>query len=870
MSSKIKETPLMGQYNAIKAKYPDAVLLFRVGDFYETFADDAIIASKVLGIVLTARNNGGDDTPLAGFPHHSIDVYLPKLVKAGYRVAICDQLEKPNKENKIVKRGVTELVTPGLVSNDHLLQHNVNNFLASIVLGNNGDFGLSLLDITTGEFLIVEGKENLIEKLLQNYQPSEIILPKNSSPVLQALAQPYYYYFIEDWVYLGDFSEEKLLNHFGTTTLKGFGIKAYTNAKKSSGVILNYLETTQNKDLAHITRIARIHSDDYVWLDKFTVRNLELIESNHPNGSSLLKVMDHTMTPMGGRLMRKWVNLPLLDKKQIEKRLNVVQYFQENQIFFDDFRVLIKKFSDFERLLSKVIMSKISPKELLMLANSLQYVHQTKQLLGDLSEPTLLRFSNQLNPCTDLYKKILETLDEEAPNHISKGGAIKDGIHEELDDYRNIIKNSKQILLAIEQKEIEQTGIQTLKIGYNNVFGYFFNVTNRYKDQDIIPPHWVRKQTLANAERYVTDELKTIETKILNAEEIINNLETEIFELLLSEVLEYIEHIQLNASIVAILDCLASFAYIAQRNNYRRPIIDDEFVLDIKSGRHPVIESSLPEGISYIPNDVFLDKDDQQIIIITGPNMSGKSAVLRQTAIISLMAQMGSFVPADYARVGILDKVFTRVGASDNISSGESTFMVEMNETASIMNNISDRSLVLLDEIGRGTSTFDGISIAWAIVEYLQNNPNCRPKTLFATHYHELNELATKYDRIHNFFIDSKEIDGKIIFLRKLIAGDSQHSFGIQVARMAGLPHSIIHRASEILKELETKSVENNADVKSTLEKVGVSQPLQLSFFGTDDPKIELIKKTIKYIDINAMTPIECMIKLQEIKALVD
>ena len=860
----------MGQYNAIKAKYPDAVLLFRVGDFYETFADDAIIASKVLGIVLTARNNGGDDTPLAGFPHHSIDVYLPKLVKAGYRVAICDQLEKPNKENKIVKRGVTELVTPGLVSNDHLLQHNVNNFLASIVLGNNGDFGLSLLDITTGEFLIVEGKENLIEKLLQNYQPSEIILPKNSSPVLQALAQPYYYYFIEDWVYLGDFSEEKLLNHFGTTTLKGFGIEEYTNAKKSAGVILHYLETTQNKDLAHITRIARIHSDDYVWLDKFTVRNLELIESNHPNGSSLLKVMDHTMTPMGGRLMRKWVNLPLLDKKQIEKRLNVVQYFQENQIFFDDFRLLIKKFSDFERLLSKVIMSKISPKELLMLANSLQYVHQTKQLLGDLSEPTLLRFSNQLNPCTDLYKKILETLDEEAPNHISKGGAIKDGIHEELDDYRNIIKNSKQILLAIEQKEIEQTGIQTLKIGYNNVFGYFFNVTNRYKDQDIIPPHWVRKQTLANAERYVTDELKTIETKILNAEEIINNLETEIFELLLSEVLEYIEHIQLNASIVAILDCLASFAHIAQRNNYRRPIIDDEFVLDIKSGRHPVIESSLPEGISYIPNDVFLDKDDQQIIIITGPNMSGKSAVLRQTAIISLMAQMGSFVPADYARVGILDKVFTRVGASDNISSGESTFMVEMNETASIMNNISDRSLVLLDEIGRGTSTFDGISIAWAIVEYLQNNPNCRPKTLFATHYHELNELATKYDRIHNFFIDSKEIDGKIIFLRKLIAGDSQHSFGIQVARMAGLPHSIIHRASEILKELETKSVENNADVKSTLEKVGVSQPLQLSFFGTDDPKIELIKKTIKYIDINAMTPIECMIKLQEIKALVD
>ncbi len=858
----VKETPLMKQYNEIKRKYPDACLLFRVGDFYETFGDDAVRASKILGITLTKRGAGSEtETALAGFPHHSINTYLPKLVKAGLRVAICDQLEDPKMTKTIVKRGVTELVTPGVSMNDEVLQSKSNNFLASIYFGKK-NIGVSFLDISTGEFLTAQGNEEYIDKLLQNFQPSEVLVPKqNKADFKTTFGEDFHNFYLEDWVYKEDYALETLTNHFQTISLKGFGIEDLAEGIIASGAILYYLSETQHNKRQHITSISRIAEDAYVWMDRFTIRNLELYHSYNPNAVTLLDVIDKTNSPMGSRLLKRWLALPLKDINKIRNRHEVVAYFKENQSVLKNIQSQVKQISDLERLISKIATGKVSPREVVYLKESLDAIIPVKTLALQSPQEAVKIIGDSLHSCDLLREKIKTTLNQEAPVAISKGNAIAKGINEELDDLRAISTSGKEFLEGIEKRESLATGISSLKISFNNVFGYYIEVRNMHKDK--VPTEWIRKQTLVNAERYITEELKEYETKILGAEEKIQKIESELFEQLIAWIATYIKPVQLNANLVAQLDCLTSFAQLAIENKYVCPQLDESFELDIKNGRHPVIEKQLPVGTPYIANDVFLDRETQQLIMITGPNMSGKSAILRQTALIVLLAQMGSFVPAESLKMGIVDKIFTRVGASDNISMGESTFMVEMNETASILNNISDRSLVLLDEIGRGTSTYDGISIAWAIAEFLHEHPS-KPKTLFATHYHELNEMSDLLPRIQNYNVSVKELKDTVLFVRKLVKGGSAHSFGIHVAKMAGMPQTVILKAQKLLKKLE-KDHSGDALTGIKAEK----EEMQMSFFNLDDPLLEEIKEEILNLDINTLTPIEAMMKLNEIKRML-
>ncbi|PWA06957.1 DNA mismatch repair protein MutS [Flavobacterium psychrotolerans] len=852
----------MKQYNEIKRKYPDACLLFRVGDFYETFGEDAIRASKILGIVLTKRGAGSEtETALAGFPHHSLNTYLPKLVKAGLRVAICDQLEDPKMTKTIVKRGVTELVTPGVSMNDEVLQSKSNNFLASIYFGKK-IIGISFLDVSTGEFLTAQGNEEYIDKLLQNFSPSEVLIPKqNKGDFKAAFGEDFHNFYLEDWVFKEDYALETLMNHFQTNSLKGFGIEELSEGIIASGAILYYLSETQHNKRQHITSIQRIAEDAYVWMDRFTIRNLELYHSYNPNAVTLLDVIDRTLSPMGSRLLKRWMALPLKDIHKIRNRHEVVSYFKENGAVLKSIQNQIKQISDLERLISKIATGKVSPREVVYLKESLDAIIPIKTLALQSKQEAVKIIGDSLHSCDLLREKIKTTLNQEAPVAIAKGNAIAKGINAELDDLRAISTSGKEYLEGIEKRESQITGISSLKISFNNVFGYYIEVRNLHKDK--VPQEWIRKQTLVNAERYITEELKEYETKILGAEEKIQQLESQLFEQLVSWIATYIKPVQLNANLIAQLDCLASFTQLAIENKYVCPELDESFELEIKNGRHPVIEKQLPVGMPYIANDVFLDRETQQLIMITGPNMSGKSAILRQTALIVLLAQMGSFVPADSLRMGIIDKIFTRVGASDNISMGESTFMVEMNETASILNNISDRSLVLLDEIGRGTSTYDGISIAWAIAEYLHEHPS-QPKTLFATHYHELNEMSELLPRIQNYNVSVKELKDTVLFIRKLVKGGSAHSFGIHVAKMAGMPQTVILKAQKLLKKLEKDhSSEALNGIKSDKED------MQMSFFNLDDPLLEEIKEEILNLDINTLTPIEAMMKLNEIKRML-
>lgn len=865
-------TPLMQQYIQVKTKYPDAVLLFRVGDFYETFGEDAVKASRALGITLTSRNNGGSDIELAGFPYHSLDLYLPRLVRAGFRVAICEQMEKPV-PGKVVRRSVTEVVTPGVTTDDALLDHNANNFLATLVYGQKEQYGLAFLDISTGEFFVSEGDAAAVDKLLQSFKPAEVVLPKSRLKEFAVLyGDKFYTNTLEDWIFTHDFAREKLLNHFQTASLKGFGVEEMDLAQTAAGAALHYLAAMENNRLSHIISLSRLQTETFVWLDRFTIRNLELVSSNHENGISLLQVLDKTISPMGARLLKKWVLLPLTNLTQIRERHDAVSFFLDNPEFSQELEPHIRHIGDLERLMAKTSVGKINPREVMQLRRALGAIEQIKKLLQELpaNNPAFTRLAEGLNPCQSLRARIEKAIAPDPPVDIRKGGAMADGCDQELDDLRHIVRNSKEILLEIQQREIDRTGISSLKVAFNNVFGYYIEVTSKWKD--LVPPEWTRKQTIANGERYITEELKILEAKILGAEEKIQALEEQLFRALVEEIGQYIQPIQHNAQLVARLDCLLSFARVAEKNHYARPELDDSKVIDIKEGRHPVIETQLPIGEPFVPNDVMLDSDSVQIILITGPNMAGKSALLRQTALITLMAQMGSFVPAKSARIGWVDKVFTRVGASDNISGGESTFMVEMNETALIMNNISDRSLILLDEIGRGTSTYDGISIAWSLVEYLHDNDRAHPKTLFATHYHELNELAESHDRIQNFHVSTKEVGHKVIFLRKLVAGGSNHSFGIHVARMAGMPQSIVQRANEILKTLEEKSVETKGDGNSGMttpaevrQKVKqIAAPLQLHIFDVDDYTLK-IKEMLLSLDLNTMTPMDALWKLNEL-----
>jgi DNA mismatch repair protein MutS len=867
-----KVTPLMQQYFKVKAKHPEAILLFRVGDFYETFGEDAVTASQVLGIVQTKRNNGGSDIELAGFPYHSMDLYLPRLVRAGYRVAICEQLEKPSPQKKVVRRGVTEVVTPGVAVDDKLLDHKSNNYLASISFGKKGQLGLSFLDISTGEFLVCEGSMAYIDKLIQSFSPSEIIFPKDrKSEFVKQFGDKLYTFMIEEWVYTLDYTREKLLEHFEVQNLKGFGVEELELAQIAAGATLHYLATTENKNLKHISGLSRIQADRYVWLDRFTIRNLELVYSNHETGVPLLKVLDHTVSPMGARLLKKWCVLPLTSQVAIENRLEVVDYLYEQQELNNELGQYLQQMGDLERLISKVPLGKINPREVKQVQKALELLQPIKSLLQSCDNNQLVKMGEGLQLCEALRDEIKQQIVEDPPVNLAKGHVMADGCNEELDELRGIVNNSKDLLLGIQQREVERTEISSLKIGFNNVFGYYLEVTNKHKNK--VPPEWTRKQTLTNAERYITEELKQLESKILGAEEKITVLEEQLFEQLVLTLADYIKPIQHNAGFLARIDCLLSFARVAKKQRYCRPSINEGTAIDIKQGRHPVIEQQLPIDEPYVPNDVELDTEAQQVMMITGPNMAGKSALLRQTALICLMAQMGSFVPAEAADIGLIDKVFTRVGASDNISSGESTFMVEMNETASIMNNISDRSLILLDEIGRGTSTYDGISIAWSIAEYLHNNGQARPKTLFATHYHELNELANKFERIKNFHISTREVGNKVIFLRKLVPGGSEHSFGIHVAKMAGMPRGIVERAAHILTQLEQKRInqEENGEVqvaKPDTRSIS-TDTLQLSIFETVDPTAGKIKEALMDINVNNMTPIECMMKLNELKGLL-
>jgi DNA mismatch repair protein MutS len=859
-----KVTPLMKQYNAIKVKYPDAMLLFRVGDFYETFGEDAKKAAQVLGIILTKRGAGSEtETALAGFPHHSLNTYLPKLVKAGMRVAICDQLEDPKMTKTIVKRGVTELVTPGVALNDEVLQSKTNNFLAAIHFGKK-QLGISFLDVSTGEFLTAQGNSEYIDKLLQNFNPSEVLVQKQyKNKFFELFGDRFYTFYLEDWIFQSEYALETLTNHFKVKTLKGFGVDDLHEGIISSGAVLYYLSETQHNKLEHIAVINRISEDNYVWMDRFTIRNLELYHSTSVNAVTLLDVIDKTISPMGGRLLKRWLALPLKDINRIKKRHDIVKYFIDNDDFLELSTYQIKQISDIERLVSKVATGKVNPREVVLLKNSLNAIIPIKEAAEKSDNESLKIIGEQLQNCNTLREKIAKTLNEDAPVNINKGNAIASGVSNELDELRAISTSGKDYLDAMLAREIERTGITSLKIAFNNVFGYYIEVRNSHKNK--VPEDWIRKQTLVNAERYITEELKQYETKILGAEEKIGILEHELFAELISNLLDYIQPIQLNAQLIAQIDCLLSFAELAKYNNYVRPQIDESTDLEIKNGRHPVIEKQLPIGEEYIANDVVLNTHLQQIIMITGPNMSGKSAILRQTALIVLLAQMGSYVPAQNARIGIVDKIFTRVGASDNISMGESTFMVEMNETASILNNISERSLVLLDEIGRGTSTYDGISIAWAIAEYLHEHPS-KAKTLFATHYHELNDMTNTFERVKNFNVSVKELKDKVIFLRKLVPGGSEHSFGIYVAKLAGMPASVIHRASKMLKQLEKNHT--NEEVKETL-KSAQEEEMQLSFFQLDDPLLEDIKEEILSTNIDTLTPIEALMKLNEIKRML-
>ncbi len=863
----VKETPLMQQYNKIKQTYPDAILLFRVGDFYETFGSDAVKAAEILGIVLTKRANGSQtDLELAGFPHHSVDTYLPKLVKAGYRVAICEQLEDPKMTKTIVKRGVTELITPGVTVNDKILDHKANNFLASVFYENDA-MGIAFLDISTGEFFVAQGNLDYLDKLFQSYTPSEVVFPKFQQKKFNSTyANKFYTYAIDDWVYQDDYLEKKLLNHFQVQTLKGFGLDNLALGIKAAGACLQYLNEAEQKSLDHITQIQRIENNHFVWLDRFTARNLELVHSMHEKGVTLLNIIDKTVAPMGSRLMRRWVAMPLKNKVTIDERLQAVEYLIKEQDNSNKLSQSIKTIGDLERIISKVSLLKISPRELNQLKKALSSIADIQILCQQSENITLKKIGEQINLCSSVKDKIEVTITDDAPVAIQKGNAVKIGVSEELDTLRAISLSGKDYLTKLQNTEIEKTGISSLKIGFNNVFGYFLEVRNTHKEK--VPETWIRKQTLVSAERYITPELKEYEEKILGAEEKIQKIEEQIFTELIHYIIDYIKPIQLNAQLVAQLDCLLSFATVALKNNYRKPIITEDNILKIKEGRHPVIEQQLPLGEQYIPNDVFLDNESQQIIIITGPNMSGKSAILRQTALIVLLAQMGCFVPAQSAEIGIIDKLFTRVGASDNLSLGESTFMVEMIETASIINNISEKSLVLLDEIGRGTSTYDGISIAWSLVEYLHNNKTARPKTMFATHYHELNELADKFERIRNYNVAVQETGNKVLFLRKLVEGGSGHSFGIHVAKMAGLPNAIINRANEILGELESnRSI--SSDISKTLKKLPENQNFQLNMFSMEDPRLLKLKEVIEQVDINTMTPVEALLKLSELRKLL-
>ncbi len=861
-----KETPLMQQYNRIKAKYPDALLLFRVGDFYETFGADAITTSKVLGIVLTKRANGSaSHVELAGFPHHALDTYLPKMVRAGHRVAICDQLEDPKLTKKIVKRGVTELVTPGVAHDDKILDHKTNNFLAAVHIGKE-IHGISFLDISTGEFLLAEGHAAYVDKLLQSFKPSEVVYPKNKGKAFHQLFGSKFCTFpLDEWVYTDAYSQETLLGHFQVNSLKGYGVDNLKAGIIAAGAALHYIAATEHPNIKHITTVTRIEEDKYVWLDKFTIRNLELLHSPNEDGTPLIKILDQTLSPMGGRLLKRWISLPLKDLKPIESRQNIVAHLIKAPELYDTVTQHLKEIGDIERLIAKIALGKVNPRELVQLKNALQAIHPIKKACQKAENRDLKEIGKKLDPCEALIDKISHSLQDDPPVQIGKGYVIRDQVDEELDELRAVVHSGKDYLVKIQQRETERTGIPSLKIGFNNVFGYYLEVTHTHKQK--VPAEWIRKQTLTNAERYITEELKEYEQKIIGAEDKILSLEEKLFLELVVSLHPFIEPVQQNAYLLAKLDCLLSFAKNATAYNYRQPELNDGLAISIKEGRHPVIEQLMEPGESYVPNDLLLDDRSQQIIIITGPNMAGKSALLRQTALIVLMAQMGSFVPATSAKIGLVDKIFTRVGASDNISSGESTFMVEMNETASILNNISPRSLILLDEIGRGTSTYDGISIAWSIGEYLHNYPGGAPKTLFATHYHELNELANKYDRIKNYNISTRETGGKVIFLRKLVPGGSKHSFGIHVAKMAGMPPTIVNRGHEILKQLEQKSI--GVDLEDNLRNLQ-QQDLQLSIFQMDDPKMMRIKEALEEIDINTLSPVEALLKLNELKALME
>lgn len=861
-------TPMMKQFLDLKAKHPDAVMLFRCGDFYETYSTDAIVAAEILGITLTKRANGkGKTIEMAGFPHHALDTYLPKLVRAGKRVAICDQLEDPKMTKKLVKRGITELVTPGVSINDNILNYKENNFLAAVHFGK-ASCGVAFLDISTGEFLTAEGPFDYIDKLLNNFGPKEILFERGKRLMFEGnFGSKFFTFELDDWVFTETTAREKLLKHFETKNLKGFGVEHLKNGIIASGAILQYLTMTQHTQIGHITSLARIEEDKYVRLDKFTVRSLELIGSMNDGGSSLLNVIDRTISPMGARLLKRWIVFPLKDEKPINERLNVVEYFFRQPDFKELIEEQLHLVGDLERIISKVAVGRVSPREVVQLKVALQAIEPIKQACLEADNASLNRIGERLNLCVSIRDRIAREINNDPPLLINKGGVIKDGVNADLDELRRISYSGKDYLLQIQQRESEETGIPSLKVAYNNVFGYYIEVRNVHKDK--VPKEWIRKQTLVNAERYITQELKEYEEKILGAEDKILVLETQLYTNLVQALTEFIPQIQVNANQIARLDCLLSFANVARENNYIRPVIEDNDVLDIRQGRHPVIEKQFPIGEKYIANNVMLDSSTQQIIIITGPNMAGKSALLRQTALITLLAQIGSFVPAESAHIGLVDKIFTRVGASDNISVGESTFMVEMNEAADILNNVSSRSLVLFDELGRGTSTYDGISIAWAIVEYIHEHPKAKARTLFATHYHELNEMEKSFKRIKNYNVSVKEVDNKVIFLRKLERGGSEHSFGIHVAKMAGMPKSIVKRANEILKQLESDNRQQGIAGKPLAEVSENRGGMQLSFFQLDDPILCQIRDEILNLDVNNLTPIEALNKLNDIKKIV-
>ncbi|MBR6438676.1 MAG: DNA mismatch repair protein MutS [Bacteroidales bacterium] len=860
------DTPLMRQYYAFKAKYPEAMLLFRVGDFYETYGEDAVKASEILGIVLTRRSSAMvQSVELAGFPHHALDTYLPKLVRAGLKVAVCEQLEDPKTAKGLVKRGVVELVTPGVTYNDNVLTQKENNFLASVHLDKN-ESGIAFLDVSTGEFYLTQGNNEYIDKLLQSFNPSEVLCQRNKRrDFIESFSDKYFLTVFDDWVFTDDYAHDILTRHFNTTSLKGFGVDDFPKGIVAAGAAIHYLHETQHDKIDYITSLSRIDQGQFVWLDKFTIRNLELLNTPNPNAKTLIDVVDKTVSPMGSRLLRRWISLPLKNKEQIQARYEVVDYFYKNRDVITKFQDAIRQVGDLERLISKVSLARVNPRELLQVARALEQIAIIRELCKESDNASVKAFAEQLNPCESIRERIKKEIRVDAPAVTSKGNFIADGVNAELDDLRNLSRSGKDYLVNIQKREVEATGISSLKVGFNNVFGYYLEVTNTHKDK--VPAEWIRKQTLANAERYITEELKEYEQKILGAEERIQVIEDQVYAELIAATAEFVAPIQLDAALVAKIDCLVNFGYIALSNNYVMPTVDESYVIDIKEGRHPVIEQMMPVGEEYISNDVYLDREKQQIIIITGPNMSGKSALLRQTALIVLLAQIGSFVPASAARIGLVDKIFTRVGASDNISSGESTFMVEMNETASILNNVSNRSLILLDEIGRGTSTYDGISIAWAITEYLHEHPTMRAKVMFATHYHELNEMEASFKRIKNYHVTVKEVGNKVVFLRKLKRGGSAHSFGIHVAAMAGMPRKVIDRADALLSMLEKSHSHDNLD--EAIKESKQIDNMQLSFIQLDDPLLLQIKDDILNTNIDTLTPVEALMKLNEIKKML-